>query len=871
MCLQISYECRGITSIVDRWERTIMINTRSDNLEKQHVGGAASTLSDVRANIARLEARARSMLAGSDQQVLRSGRSVFEHSKSALAESSRRPGGATVTQHTPVELFMANLGFDIQEQQRLLQQLQMQVPKRSGLGTGYDDEEGGLFINGRTGAFASDSAIDLDAFVASRRSECLQRCVDDVHRQISDRTRELAEQQINAMWERRSDAIIEALEGRSLGGSRPGTNPLLVVGSNASIASVNSTDANRLLSAKMHAFAHVVDVAQPQDWCSHFNAFSQETASAEGDETSSLWFTVSSILAPVSRSVTSSAEAGLDGVKKYVASSRMVLERKFLASIFTDVLKVPLSKFEEMEHMHAEKVVDVIEQHVGRGGDAWSLVFAAMRCGRYDAAYLFAGRAPTGVKAPLQAALAAIDGTPQLARNDVKPFVDLRSYYLEDATRGNYHRNAVLFMLLVGTVSQPGQDSESVLAHFASAIDRVSNSIEDMLWMRLVCIRQIEGSSLPVQSLLDLQHSVLADVPQLLALPGSTSAKVASVLFYTLLPSTALRLLQDSRELFCDAVHMALSFHVAHLLRCTSAESQLNLSSLLQAYACKALEMEDLKVTRHVAPTLFRYFWKSDSTEAFVELCRNSVICVKLFGQLGDSVNNEGALLHSTATYQPELLTTMDLIAEAASAAGQVELAVHILLVLERLATQQRDAQTSQEALRKAILTINPALSHSAHYTSGYSVHRENLVLYSRRLKERLQQNPTGQGGREVQAFFHLCLISEFHSLYHSNQYDQAVTTFLQLRFLPTQASDVDESAEQFNTTVSDDVVTAMPPTVILFLKLELALLQKLSLSERLAVAQTAKAIIRWVSKWRFNARKDLMRELQAVEAQFDA
>jgi nuclear pore complex protein Nup93 len=850
-----------------------MLSARSENLEKQNGGGSSSTLSDVRANIARLEARARSMLSGSDNQVLRSGRSVFEHSKSTLAESSRRPSGATVTQHTPVELFMANLGFDMQEQQRLLQQLQMQVPKRSALNAGYDEEEGNLFFQGRGGASVTDTAIDLDAFVASRRSECLQRCVDDVHRQISDRTRELAEQQINAMWERRSDAIVEALEGRSLGGYRPGTQPSSNVSNTSyqNITNVNSTDINRLLAAKMHAFAHVVDVAQPQEWCSHFNAFAQETAPAEGDETSSLWFTVSSILAPVSRSVTSSAEVSLDGVKKYVASSRLVLERKFLASIFTEVLKIPISKFEEMEHMHAEKVVDVIEQYVGRGADVWSLILTAMRCGRYDAAHVFASRVPTGVKAPLQAALAAIDGTPQLARNDMKPFVDLRSYFLEEVTRSSYYRTAVLFMLLVGTVSQPGQDSDSVLAHFVSAIDRVSNSIEDMLWMRLMCIRQIEASSLPVQSLLDLQQSVLADIPQLLALPGSTSAKVASVLFYTLLPSTALRLLQDSREFFCDAVHMALSFHVSHLLRCTSAESQLNLSSLLQAYACKALEMEDLKVTRHVAPTLFRYFWKSDSVEAFVEMCRNSVICVKLFGQLGDGVANEGALLHSSAACQPELLATMDTISDAAAAAGQVELAVHILLVLDRLAVQQRDVQTSQEALRKATLTLNPALSHSAHYTSGSSVHRENLVLYSRRLKDRLQNSAADVGGREVQAFYHLCLIAEFHSLYHKNQYDQAVTTFLQLRFLPTQASDVDDSAEQFNTSVSDDVVTAMPPTVVLFLKLELSLLKKLSSVERAPVIQMAKAIIRWVSKWRFNARKDLMRELQSVESQFDA
>lgn len=847
-----------------------MLHARSETLEKQGPG-STSTLSDVRANIARLEARARSMLSGSDNQVLRSGRSVFEHSKSTLAESSRRPGGASLTQHTPVELFMANLGFDIQEQQRLLQQLQMQVPKRSAMSTAFDEDEGNMHFGGRA-ASATDSAIDLDAFVASRRSECLQRCVDDVHRQISDRTRELAEQQIQTMWERRSDAIVEALEGRSLGVYRPGTLQSSKPNTTpqGSVVSANAADLNRLSAAKMHAFAHVVDVAPPQEWCSHFNAFSQETCPSDGDEASSLWFTISSILAPVAQSASSSADSSLDGVKKYVASSRVVLERKFLASIFTDVLKIPPSKFEEMEHMHAEKVVPWIEQYAGRGTDVWALILTAMRCGRYDAAQLFAARTPAGVKGPLQAALAAINGTPQLARNDMKPFVDLRAYFLEEATRGDYFRTAVLFMLLVGTVCQPGQDSDSALAHFVSAIDRVSNSIEDMLWMRLMCIRQIDTSTLPVQSLVDLQQSVLADIPQLLALPGSTSAKVASVLFYTLLPSTALRLLQDSRDFFCDAVHMALSFHVAHLLRCTSAESQLNLPALLQSYAHKALEIEDKKVTRHVAPTLFRYFWKSDSVEAFVDLCRNPVICIKLFGQLGDTVSNEGALLHGSAACQPELLTTMDTIADAAAVAGQVELAVHILLVLDRLAVQQRDVQTSQEALRKAVLTLNPALSHSAHYM-GSSVHRENLVLYSRRLKDRLQHCASEIGGREIVAFHHLCLIAEFHSLYHRNEYEQAVRSFLQLRFIPTQSSDVDASAEHFNVSVSDDVVTAMPPTVVLFLRMELSLLQKMAPNDRAAIVQMGKAIIRWVSKWRFNARKDLMRELQAVEGQFNA
>lgn len=814
------------------------------------------SVNDVRSNIARLEARARNLLSSTDNRVARSGRGVFEVSKIASTEFARRQA-TSQGQQAPVELFMASLGFDVQEQQRLLQQMQVNRPPVQT----YDDEEGSA---ASPPAVSSDTAIDLEAFLASRRSEALQRCVDEVHRHVVDRTRELSELQIRSCWERRTDEVTDALETQSLYGSRraEGSSNQLLTSASAESSIKGSATSKPLLSSKIVAFAHIVDVASPQEWLPHFNDFVQSATSSPDDELSALWSTVDSILAPLMRANTATSSFALNsGVKRYVACSRMVLEKKFLSGMFVQILKVAPSKIAELDQMHCSKLRDIIVQYAGAGADHWAQIFFAMRCGRYDAAQLIAATA--GLR-ELEAALDTISKMSIFSRNECKAFSELRALYNDEATYRDPYRCAVLLLLLVGVV---GQDAETTTTTFMNALDKVSSSIDDMIWMRLVCVRSIDSTPPLLQSLVELQKSIVADIPQLLALPNSNVLKVASLLFHVALPSTAIRLLQEVEGLLCDAVHIALVFQSCSLLSCTNAEPPLNITLAVQRYVRLMLDYET-KTSRRAASAIFNYFFKSNIDDGFIDLCKNEIVCTKLFGQMGDASANEGALLQGSCS--KELLAAMDTIAEENARIGQVELAVHMLIILDNFATSIRDLSTSRDAVEKAIRIINPALSHNAHNTSGPNTSRESLLIHARRLQERLRVTPLDTNSRDIQAFRNLFVITEFNALVATGEVDRACQALYSLPFIPSQLEQLESCSELF-AKVTDDVATAMPPTIITLLKVEVGRSQKMNRQDRASVVQRLKTIIRWVSKWRFHSGKEFSRELNALEAQLTA
>ncbi|ESL08328.1 hypothetical protein TRSC58_03971, partial [Trypanosoma rangeli SC58] len=167
---------------------------RSQNYQKSAAVVATDPEGDVRGNIARLTARARQLLAeDTDTRVVRNGLSAYETSRKVAADVSARaraPGQTGSTQAS-VELFMASLGFNLPEQQRLLQQLQAsQVPIAVKGDVGTAAKTSGAFFKGQVD---EELGSTLESFVANRRHEIMRRSMEEMHRRVEDLVQERSE------------------------------------------------------------------------------------------------------------------------------------------------------------------------------------------------------------------------------------------------------------------------------------------------------------------------------------------------------------------------------------------------------------------------------------------------------------------------------------------------------------------------------------------------------------------------------------------------------------------------------------------------------------------------------------------------------
>ncbi|RNF26571.1 putative nucleoporin interacting component (NUP93) [Trypanosoma conorhini] len=844
---------------------------RSQNHEKSAAAVATDPGGDVRGNIARLTARARQLLADdTDTRVVRNGLSAYETSRKVAADVSARaraPGQAGATQAS-VELFMASLGFNLQEQQRLLQQLQAsQGPLTATGDVGAAAKTSGAFFHGQVD---DELGSTLESFVANRRHEIMRRSMDEMHCRVEDLVQERSEIIIRASWERCCKEVADVFESFSLkagggGGevargkmSTTGVNPAGTVRPRAGVmALLNGRDAAsmRILN-KIAGFARIVDTQPPLQWVRCFAAHVADDAPFVTDEVALLWTTVEQILQPILQLGSASTNM------TFVASSRHMMERKALVSVLSRVLKVEPERFGELENMHATRFISIMGRYTS-SANPWAHIYTAMRCGRYDAAAIVANNAGFRL---VEAKLEAYANAHTTQRSTLPPAVELRSLYEEEATRADPYRQIVLLLLLVGNT---GESSDVVLSAVASLSSKVARSLEDALWIRLFCVRSVElqdGNKL--QSLAEMQRLLLDDMQELVELVRGDVVRLASLLIHALLPSSGLRLLIEGDNTYVDGVHLAMCFHNSNLLPCGDVEVPVDLSRLIPQYCSLVLLDADKRhaCAAYAGAAVFRYFLRTNLVDAFVEYCGNELVCVKLFGQRGGSrVSSDGVLLQEPPS--PELLEAMERVAEAGAARGQAEIAVHVFSVLERAAALVKDDARADYALSRALQIICPALSHAFQQTP--SGENTSLFMHAAALQERVACSERVVPHACAEAFQILCKMGEVFLGVARGELEVALRCFWSLPFIPTTAEDIERCAELLDTA-TESIATAVPPILLLvmqsMLKLAEVLKSRGQTSEAAQMQRRAQTLTMWVRRWKRLVSRQLIDELTSLE-----
>lgn len=208
----------------------------------------------------------------------------------------------------------------------------------------------------------------------------------------------------------------------------------------------------------------------------------------------------------------------------------------------------------------------------------------------------------------------------------------------------------------------------------------------------------------------------------------------------------------------------------------------------------------------------------------------------------------------------------MEQIADCAASRGNLKISMHILLVLERLCSQA-DAGRAKSSFERALQCINPALSHTVQPTQLQAQREETLALADalrQRLSKRRVELPPG----DVDAFQDLCTIARFHVLAAAGDSDKAIQCFFTLSFVPLSPAQVDQKAQIFNADVSDDVVTAMPHTVLVAFQQLHAMYTSTSSGEaRLQLQRFAQALRQWQAKWRFHTERELAQNIARYDS----
>ncbi|ORC92919.1 putative nucleoporin interacting component (NUP93) [Trypanosoma theileri] len=775
--------------------------------------------SDVRGNIARLTARARQLLVNdTDTRVVRNGLSAYETSRkmaSDVCTRARAPGQTSSTQAS-VELFMASLGFNLQEQQRLLQQLQASqlslAAAAAAGGVGIVSEASGSFFPPHT---EDELGSSLEAFVANCRKETMRRNVEEMHQRVGHLVQERTEDIIRAVWDKYSVEVADAFESyaiKSAGGGqltrvKPPTNntnaitPLQPRAGVMSLLKRRDSVSTRMLN-KVATFAQIVDTQPPLRWLTHFAAHIADDTPSITDEVAVLWATVEQMLQPIMQHGSAST------IMTYVASSRHMMERKALVSLLSRTLKVDSNRFGELENMHATRFIEAVQRYTS-SSNPWAHIYTAMRCGRYDAAVMIANSAGFRL---VEAKLEAYANAPMTQRSTLPSAMDLRQLYEEEATRLDPHRQIVLLLLLLGNT---GESSDVVLSTVASLSSRVAHSLEDTLWIRLFCVRSVEvcgGDKL--QSLAEMQRLLLDDMQELLALVRGDVVRLASLLIHALLPSSGMRLLIENDTTYVDGIHLAICFYISQLLPCGDVEVPIDLTRLIPQYCSLVLLDTDKRqvcITRTGA-AIFRYFLCTNLVSVFVDYCGNELVCAKLFGQRGGSrAGSDGVLLQCTPS--TELLEAMERVAEAAVLRGQTELAVHVFSVLESAAAHVHDENRANYALSRAVQIICPALSRAFHHPP--TSESTNLFVHAANLQDRVVRSKRSIPHTHAEAFQLLCKMSEVFVSAARNESEVALHHFYSLPFIPASNEDVERCAELFDTT-PECVDTATPPILML-------------------------------------------------------
>ncbi|KPA80237.1 putative nucleoporin interacting component (NUP93) [Leptomonas pyrrhocoris] len=767
---------------------------------------------EVRASLASLTARAQRLVSEKDAEpLLRNGYGLYEASRKAAEEARRQASkcqsaseGYAPATHASVELFMTqHLGFDAQAQQRLLQQLQHRHAQL-GADLGPVDPMAAAESSGFMGI------TDVDAVVAEIKNDILLDVQHAVHRRQTTLVRDQVDALFKAAWHSYYVQVADDYEALSVGAAELAMNksgssgvgrisagattqrPAASFGASTAHSLLDLLNGDSVLAAELNkriaAFAAIVEEYAPLQWVSYFTSYVTETSLDVADELTVLWATVAQILEAMQRR---GAEADM---LAYVAMSRRVMERKSLSRLLQRVLRLDPMRFEEVENMNAAHVLDVVTRYCGTANH-WMHTFVAMRAGRYDVAKLAAQTIGiTAVTDAMEKMTAAAPGE----RNALSPAMDLQTVYAEAATKEDPYRQAVLMILLAG---RTGESSAAVLRAMLSLSQRITDSLEDALWLRLSCIRGVEESAQvsTVQSLRTLQRAVLDDLQELVTLTQGSACRLASFLIHALLPSAGLRLLLENNYTHVDGFHMALCFNAQNLLQeglSSPLEVPIDLARHMSRY-CSVVLLDVDRRTRAAAfagTAMFAYFYKSGLTDAFVECCLKDTICARLLGSRAAIGGQDALLLRATASpLSEELLKALIQVAEAASARSEVAKATHVLVAVMYLAEQLGRAELQQQALLRAVQIISPALAQVLHLPSN-SVAVSDVLSQAAKLlqvvntdEKHLQGNPLVS--QDFQTFSLLCRMADVYAYNAQGNFSDAVNAFLQLPFVPASDS----------------------------------------------------------------------------------
>lgn len=836
-------------------------------------GSPADPGYDVRGNITRLSARARQLLVNdTDTRVVRNGLSAYETSRRVAAEVCSRakaPGQSGSTQAS-VELFMASFGFNLQEQQRLLQQLQASCVPLAMTG---DVDTAGKTPSAFFPAQADDALGNtLEAFVANQRRKIMRHVVEEMHRRVGDVLDERSEAIIRGSWEKCCIEVADAFESFSLkasgksgsGGSvrgdvsRTQTSPSGAVRSRAGVTALldgRNEVSTRILN-KIAVFAKIVNLQSPSQWIQYFASHVVDDALCVTDEIAVLWTTVEQILEPIAQHGSAST------TMTFLASSRHIMERKALVSVLSRTLNVDPERIVEMESMHASRFVGIVERYTS-SLNPWAHIYTAMRCGRYDAAAIIANSAGFRL---VETKLKMYADAHMTLRSTLPPAVDLRPLYEEDATRADPYRHIVLLLLLLGST---GESDDVVLSMVVSLSSKVARSLEEVLWIRLFCVRSVElRNGEKIQSLTEMQRLLLDDMQDLVKLVNGDVVRLASLLIHVFLLSSAMRLLIENDRTYVDGIHLAMCFYNSQLLYESDVEVPIDLSRLIPQY-CSLVLLDADRRHAHIAYTgaaLFHYFLRTNLVDAFVEYCGNELVCAKLFGQRGGG--RDGLLLGDTPS--KALLEAMERVAEAAVARGKTELAVHVFSVLERAAALVKDETRANYALIRAVQVICPALSHAFH--QPVSSESTSLCVHAANLQERIACSQRVIPHTHLEAFHLLCKMGEVFVSVARGEVEAALLSFGTLPFIPASAEDTERCAELFDMT-PESVATAASPILLLamqnMLKLADAHKTRGQAAEAAQLQRRAHALTMWVRRWKRHIDRRLLDELVSLEQLF--
>lgn len=776
---------------------------------------------EVRASLASLTARAQRLVSEKDvEPLLRNGHGLYEASRKAAEEArqqaskcqSTNEGYAPAT-HASVELFMTqHLGFDAQAQQRLLQQLQHRHAQL-GADLGPIDPMAAAEASGFMGV------TDVDAVVAEIKNDILLEVQHAVHRRQTALVREQVDTLFKAAWHPYYVRVADDFEALSMsaaelamsksgsgaGGhlssgvaaqpftSNSGTGTARSLLDLLNSGSALATELNRRIAA----FATIVEESAPLQWVSHFTAFVTEASMDAADELAVLWATVAQLLEPMQRRG-SEADA-----LSYVAASRRVMERKSLSRLLERVLRMDPMRFEEVENMNAAHVLDVIARYCGTT-NSWMHAFVAMRAGRYDVAKLAAQTlGVSGVTDAMEKMMTAAPAD----RNALPPAMDLQPVYAEAATKDDPYRQAVLMILLAG---RTGESAAVVLRSMLGLSQRITDSLEDALWLRLSCIRGVEESAQvsTVQSLRTLQRAVLDDMQELVSLTQGSACRLASFLIHAVMPSTGLRLLLENTYTHVDGLHMTLCFNAQNLLQKglnSNLEAPIDLARHMSRYTSVVLLDADrrMRAAAFAGTAMFAYFRKSGLTEAFVECCLKDTICARLLGPR-TAVGGQDALLlrASPSPLSEDLLKALIRVAEAASARSEEGKAVHVLLAVAYLAEQLDKVELRQRVLLRAVQMISPAIAQVLHLPSHSAV-VSDVLCQAAQLQhvvnaDEAHLHSDALASQDYHAFGLLCRVADVYAYNAQGNVSDAVDAFLQLPLVPASHSAGTADAEAY-------------------------------------------------------------------------